>query len=300
MQEDLALVQTVDYFTPIVDDPYAFGQIAAANALSDIYAMGGKPITVLNIVGFPITKLPAEVLAEILRGGADKVREAGAVIVGGHSIDDKEPKFGMAVTGTVHPKRIWTNAGAQVGDALVLTKPLGAGVMTTGIKKGLATEADIENVTKVMTTLNKNAMEIGQQYIVHACTDITGFGLLGHALEMAKASQVHISIMGSAVPILARAYNFAKQGAIPGGSKRNLAHVGPHVSFAPTMTDLDKILLADSITSGGLFMAMSDAHAYEFVEKLQHLGNQYASIVGHVQEKTQIEWISVHNALTLE
>jgi selenide, water dikinase len=282
LRDDLAIVQTVDYFTPIVDNPYAFGQIAAANALSDIYAMGGNPITVLNIVGYPITKLPAETLAEILRGGADKVREAGAVILGGHSIDDTDPKFGMAVTGTVHPDKIWTNAGAMPGDVLVLTKPIGAGVMTTGIKRGIATADDIETVTKVMSTLNKVAADVAKSFTVHACTDVTGFGLLGHALEMAKGSNVHLSIKLEKVPVLSRARYFAGQGAVPGGTKRNLAHVLPDIAF-DGIDELDRILLADSMTSGGLLISLPGEQGEAFITNLHAAGVNDAAIVAHVE-----------------
>ncbi len=293
LSQDVAIVQTVDYFTPIVDDPYMFGQIAAANALSDVYAMGGIPITVLNIVGFPITQLPAQVLAEILRGGADKVREAGAVIVGGHSIDDKDPKFGMAVTGTVHPDKIWTNAGAKQGDVLVLTKPLGAGVITTGIKRGLASKKDIESVTCVMATLNKVAALVARDYTVHACTDITGFGFLGHALEMAKASDVRFRIDAGAIPMLENARYFAEQGAIPGGTKRNLMFVQSEVTFADSMDDLDKILLADSITSGGLLISLSESEAQSFVTQLHDAGVSDAALVGKVEPRAEGSTISV-------
>ncbi len=293
IRDDLALVQTVDYFTPIVDDAYAFGQIAAANALSDVYAMGGVPITVLNIVGYPITKLPKETLSEILRGGRDKVLEAGAVILGGHSIDDKDPKFGLAVTGTVHPDRIWTNSGARPGDALVLTKPIGAGVMTTGIKRGIATEGDIETITKVMSTLNKTASEIAKEFSVHACTDVTGFGFLGHALEMAKGSGVHLSVELESIPILPQARYFAEQGAVPGGTKRNLAHVLPDVLF-DGVGELEQTLLADSITSGGLLISLPASEAKEFVLKFNAQGVSKAAVVAKVEERRNKPFISVY------
>jgi selenide, water dikinase len=293
LRDDLAIVQTVDYFTPIVDDPYAFGQIAAANAMSDVYAMGGVPITVLNIVGYPITKLPPEILAEILRGGADKVREAGAVILGGHSIDDKDPKFGLAVTGTVHPDKIWTNTGAKQGDVLILTKPLGAGVITTGIKRGLAADSDIETVTKVMATLNKAAAEVAKSYTIHACTDVTGFGFLGHALEMAKGSGVHLSVSRKAVPILQRARYFAEEGSVPGGTKRNLTHVLPDVRF-DGVDEIDKTLLSDSITSGGLLLSVPAEQAEDFVSSLHAAGVSDASIVAQVESRHEGEpFISV-------
>lgn len=202
LTDELALVQTLDFFTPIVDDPYDFGQVAAANALSDIYAMGGKPLTALNIVAFPISVLDKEVLADILRGAGDKLKEAGATLVGGHSIDDKEPKFGLAVTGLVHPDKVRANSGAVPGDRLILTKPIGVGISTTAIKNNFLTEEEITRVTKVMTTLNKTAAEIMEPFAVHACTDVTGFGLLGHASEMAKGSNAGIQIYQKQVPLL--------------------------------------------------------------------------------------------------
>ena len=286
IREDLAMVQTVDYFTPIVDDPYAFGQIAAANALSDVYAMGGTPTTVLNIVGYPITKLPPDTLAQILKGGKDKVSEAGAVIVGGHSIDDSDPKFGMAVTGFVHPDRVWTNAGARVGDVLVLTKPLGAGVMTTAIKRGAAAPEDIETVTSVMAQLNKIAAEMGHRYDVHACTDVTGFGFLGHALELARASNVHLHVYASQVPILDRAFDFAKLGTVPGGTKRNQAFIEPDVHYASDVDEMVRLLLADSITSGGLLLALSPRDAKSYLAELHAAGITRAAVVAEVTECT--------------
>ena len=282
LQDDLVLVQTVDFFTPVVDDPYAFGQIAAANALSDIYAMGATPLTVLNIVGFPISKLPPEILAEILRGGADKVREAGAVIIGGHSIDDPEPKYGLAVTGVCHPDEIWTNSGARLGDALILTKPLGAGVMTTGIKRGLANSKDIDDITAVMAALNKAAAETAKAFSVHSCTDVTGFGLLGHSLEMAKGSGVRLSIRKDAVPVLPRAYDFIAAGAVPTGSKRNFAHVEPDVTFAPEVSAAMRTILADAVTSGGLLIAVPASEADELVSRLKQNGVTAASRIGEV------------------
>jgi selenide,water dikinase len=282
LNEETALVQTVDFFTPIVDNPYSFGRIAAANALSDVYAMGGKPLTVLNIVSFPISNLPHEVLAEILRGGADAVREAGAVIVGGHSIDDTDPKFGMAVTGICHPDKIWTNAGAQHGDVLILTKPLGAGVMTTGIKRGLATPEDIEQITAIMAALNKVAAEQGQNYDVHACTDVTGFGLLGHGLEMAKASGVRLILEAGNVPILPRAYDFVAAGSVPGGTTRNQEHVAPDVHYDAEVTAELRLLLADSITSGGLLMSVPESQGGALLSDLHNQGLVWARMVGRV------------------
>ncbi|OUN00627.1 MAG: selenide, water dikinase SelD, partial [Firmicutes bacterium ZCTH02-B6] len=205
LSSDVAIVQTVDFFTPIVDDPYAFGQIAAANALSDVYAMGGRPVCALNIVGFPVKKLPPQVLADILRGGADKVREAGAVIIGGHSIDDQEPKYGLAVTGVVHPDKVLTKGAAKPGDVLVLTKPIGVGVVTTAIKRGLAAEQEIQEVTDVMRRLN-NVVDVLHAAGVRCATDITGFGLLGHAAEVARESRTALRIFAGRVPVLPAAH----------------------------------------------------------------------------------------------
>ncbi|CAI6032694.1 selenide, water dikinase SelD [Cohnella sp. JJ-181] len=279
LSDELALVQTVDFFTPIVDDPYAFGQIAAANAISDIYAMGGRPLTALNIVAFPIDTLDKQILADILRGAADKVGEAGATLVGGHSIDDKEPKFGLAVTGLIHPDRIKTNAGARPGNKLILTKPIGVGIMTTSIKKDQLSESEIERVTRVMSTLNKTAAETMQHYEVDACTDVTGFGLMGHALEMAKGSGVGIRIREADVPVLPRVRELAESGYVPGGTKKNYQHVQPHVSFPETMSQVDRWVLCDAVTSGGLLIAVSGEQAESLLDALLTAGVE-ASLIG--------------------
>jgi len=272
LNDELAIVQTVDFFTPIVDDPYDFGQVAAANAISDIYAMGGKPLTVLNIVAFPIHTLDKEVLADILRGAADKVKEAGATLVGGHSIDDKEPKFGLAVTGLVHPDKVRANAGARPGDKLILTKPIGVGILTTSIKKDQLTEEEIARVTRVMTTLNKTAAETMEPYEVHACTDITGFGLLGHASEMAKGSGVGIRIERGKVPVLPRVRELAEAGFVPGGTKNNFAHLEGSVTFADTIDQVGQWILCDAVTSGGLLIAVEPTQAEELLGKLRESG----------------------------
>lgn len=284
ISEDLALVQTLDFFTPIVDDPYSFGQIAAANAISDIYAMGGKPLTVMNIVAFPISTLDKSILADILRGAADKVREAGATLVGGHSIDDKEPKFGLAVTGLVHPDKVRTNAGAKAGDKLILTKPIGVGIMTTSIKKGQLTAEETERVTRVMSTLNRTAAEIMAPYDVHACTDVTGFGLMGHALEMAKGSGTGIRIKQDQVPVLPRVRELAENGFIPGGTKNNFAHVEGDISFPETMDQIDRWILCDAVTSGGLLIAVAAAEADSLLNELVKAGVE-ASLIGEVTDQ---------------
>lgn len=281
LSDELALVQTVDFFTPIVDDPYSFGQIAAANAISDIYAMGGTPLTVLNIVAFPIATLDKQVLADILRGAADKVREAGATLVGGHSIDDKEPKFGLAVTGLVHPDKVRTNAGAKPGDKLILTKPIGVGILTTSIKKDQLTEAEVAGVTAVMAALNKTAAQAMSGYAVNACTDVTGFGLLGHAMEMAKGSRAGLRIHKERVPLLPRVRELAEKGFVPGGTKNNYAHVQSSVRFPDTMDQTDRWILCDAVTSGGLLIAVPAAEAEPLLREMVAAGVD-ASLIGEV------------------
>nr|WP_114351493.1 selenide, water dikinase SelD [Saliterribacillus persicus] len=283
LNETTALVQTVDFFTPIVDDPYQFGQIAAANAISDVYAMGGTPITALNIVAFPISTLDKSILADILRGAGDKLAEANVTLVGGHSIDDKEPKFGLAVTGTVHPDKVRTNAGAKPGDKLILTKPIGVGIMTTSIKNNLLTEEEIARVTSVMATLNKTAAETMEPFDVHACTDVTGFGLLGHAYEMATASNLEITINYQDVPVLPRVKELATQGAVPGGTKNNFAHVKDAITFKDSMDQIDQWILCDAVTSGGLLIALNDEEATPLLQALREQGVE-AAIIGEITE----------------
>ncbi|MFB1051027.1 selenide, water dikinase SelD [Paraliobacillus sp. JSM ZJ581] len=292
LNDTTALVQTVDFFTPIVDDPYDFGQIAAANAISDVYAMGGTPITALNIVAFPIVKLDKSILSAILRGASDKLQEAGVTLVGGHSIDDQEPKFGLAVTGTVHPDNIKTNTGAQVGDQLILTKPIGVGIYTTSLKRNLLTEKEIATVTKVMATLNKSASEIMQKYNVHACTDVTGFGLLGHATEMAQESKKEITLNYNDIPMLPRVRELAEAGAVPGGTKNNLDHVKENVTFSEQFDQINQWMLADAVTSGGLLLAVSKEDANALLDELHQNGIEATQIgeittgnAGHIQVK---------------
>lgn len=284
LTDEIALVQTVDYFTPIVDNPRMFGQIAAANALSDVYAMGGKPLTVLNIVGFPIKKLDPSILADILKGAGEKVMEAGALIVGGHSIDDQEPKFGMAVTGTVRPDRVWTNHGAKPGDVLILTKPIGVGILTTAIKRDLLNEQEIERVTHVMAELNKVAAEVFMNYSVHACTDITGFGLLGHAKEMASGSGVGITLDKAQIPVLPRAYELAEQGIVPGGTKANHKWLNDCVDYG-SLTESEQFLLCDAVTSGGLMVCLPEAEAQACLEELNARGISDANIIGKITDE---------------
>ncbi len=280
LSDELALVQSVDYFTPIVDDPYDFGRIAAANALSDIYAMGGKPITVMNLVGFPIYKLDRKILAEILRGGADKVREAGATLVGGHSIDDVDPKFGMSVTGVIDPRKVWTNSTAKPGDALIITKPIGMGITSKAIKEAQSTPEEIEEAVKWMAMLNKYAAEVAHRYPVHAVTDVTGFGLLGHALEMVQGSGLGLELYASRIPILSGVRRHAESGLIPSGSKRNMAYVKEHIDFAEGIAEMTKSIFADAVTSGGLLVALPEEFAASFLEEVRQAGMERSEWIG--------------------
>ena len=275
------IIQTVDFFTPVVDNPYQFGQIAAANALSDIYAMGGKPLFALNIVGFPINDLPKSILTNILQGGADKADEAGIPIVGGHSVDDKEPKYGLVVTGEIHQDRIWKNSGARPGDALVLTKKLGTGIIATGIKKGVATQDSIEDAINSMSSLNKNSAQELREYNVNAVTDVTGFGLLGHLKEICENSNVSSKIKFQDLVFLNGAKELAMEGIMPGGTRRNLKSVEKVVSFGKKISELEQLLSADAQTSGGLLISMPIKDAKSFVKKVD---NQ-AAIIGQVTEK---------------
>jgi selenide, water dikinase len=286
LTDSIALIQTVDYFTPIVDDPYMFGQIAAANALSDVYAMGGEPKTVLNIVGYPIKKLGAEMLAEILRGAADKVKEAGALTVGGHSIDDQEPKFGLSVTGIVHPDKFWKNVGARPGDLLVLTKPIGVGILTTGIKRSAVSEEQEQAVTETMAALNKTAAEILTNYHPSAVTDVTGFGLLGHGSEMARGSGVSFEIAVSRVPYLDGSYELAKAGVVPGGSKANHKWLAEDVIYEGLLPE-EELVLCDAVTSGGLLISMPADEAVPYVEQMHARGLTDTAIIGRVIEKLE-------------
>ena len=284
LTDTIALIQTVDYFTPIVDDPYMFGQIAAANSLSDVYAMGGEPKTVLNIVGFPIKKLGPATLSDILRGAADKVKEAGALTVGGHSIDDQEPKFGLSVTGIVHPDKVWKNVGALPGDVLVLTKPIGVGILTTGIKRGAVTPDQEKIVTETMAELNKAAAENLMPFHPHAVTDVTGFGLLGHGSEMARGSGVSFEIELSKVPVLEGSFELAKDGVVPGGSKSNHKWLFNDIQYAD-ISDNEQLVLCDAVTSGGLLISISEEEAVQYVENLHENGGGYAAIIGRVSDQ---------------
>lgn len=285
LTEDLAMIQTVDFFTPVVDDPYAFGQIAAANSLSDVYAMGGQPKTVLNIVAYPMKDLGPEILAEILRGSGDKVKEAGAIVVGGHSIDDQEPKFGLSVTGLVHPKKFYKNTGAKPGDKLVITKPLGIGIQTTALKREKLSKKQIQKVTEVMGTLNKFAAESLNHFNPNAVTDVTGFGLLGHAFEMAKGSEVSFVIDHQMVPVLEGTYSLAKENIIPGGSRANYRWLIENVSYSEQVSEVDQIILCDAITSGGLLISLPEKEAEKYVKIMNEHSSLGAQIIGEVDLK---------------
>lgn len=284
LTDTIALVQTLDFFTPIVDDPYMFGQIAAANALSDVFAMGGKPKTVMNIVAYPVKKLGAEILAEILKGAGDKVHEAGAITIGGHSIDDQEPKFGLSVTGVVHPDKVWKNVGARPGEVLVLTKPIGVGIMTTGIKRQAVTAEQEKVVTEVMAALNRKAAESLHNYSPSAVTDITGFGLLGHGSEMARGSNVSFEISYEDVPMLDGTNELAKNGVVPGGSKSNHKWLENDITYEDISPE-EQLILCDAVTSGGLFVSLSEQEAKQYVTELHQQGIKDAAIIGKVTEK---------------
>ena len=264
ISDNLALVQTVDFFPPIVDDPYQFGQIAAANALSDVYAMGGRPITALNIVAFPAGKMPPEILTEILRGGAEKVREAGAIVVGGHSISDQELKYGIAVTGLIDPKHIISNAGAQPGDLLYLSKPLGTGLITTAIKRKAVGSELAKIVSAQMAQLNRAAADLMIKYNAHAATDVTGFGLLGHAYEMAAASSVSIKISTESLPLMPEALRLADAQMIPGGAIANRDYLSDKAIIDENVSAAMQAVLFDPQTSGGLLIALSPEQQTEF------------------------------------
>ena len=282
--EDIALIQTVDFFTPIVDDPYTFGQIAAANSLSDVYAMGGEPKIALNIVGFPNCLDPA-VLGEILAGGADKVKEAGAVLVGGHSVQDDEPKYGLCVSGFVHPKKIFKNYGCRPGDILILTKQIGTGIVNTAIKAEMASEAAVKEAVTVMASLNKKEKEVVEKYDVSACTDITGFGLLGHCVEMASASEVTFELHVEDIAYLEEAISYAQMGLIPAGAYKNRGYSIAQVDCG-TVAEHYVDLLYDPQTSGGLLVSVSPEQAEEMIKDFAEKGmDTKISIIGKVLEK---------------
>ncbi len=282
LSDDLALIQTVDFFTPIVNDPYLFGQIAAANALSDVWAMGGRPITALNICCFPVKEMDTGVFKQILAGGMDKVHEAGCALAGGHSVEDPELKYGLSVTGVVHPEKLVTNAGLKPGQVLVLTKPLGTGVIATALKAGLASPGALGASIEVMTALNAPAGEAMAACGVSGATDITGFGLLGHALEMATASGVGLEIQAPAVPILAEARDMAAMGLVPVGSHANLEHCSDRISVQGEADPILLDLLADAQTSGGMLMGIDQSRMPSAVEMLEERG-VIAAVIGRAR-----------------
>jgi selenide,water dikinase len=287
-----ALIQTLDFLTPITDSPYEFGQIAAANSLSDVYAMGGEPITVMNIVCFPCCDLGEDILAETLKGGCDKINESGAVLVGGHSVDDPEFKYGLSVTGTVHPDSVLTNSAAALGDAIILTKPVGTGIMSTAIKAKLATTENIRDAVAVMSQLNKTAATVMSQFNVNACTDVTGFGLAGHLLEMAKGSKKKITLFTRQVPLLPHVVDFANMGLVPAGAHKNR-------EFFKSKTQIDSgvdralgDLMFDPQTSGGLLISLKKKDADACVEKMK-INGQNAWIIGEITRESDTGFLSL-------
>jgi len=280
ISDEIALIQTVDFFTPVVDDPYWFGQIAAANALSDVYAMGGTPKLAMNLVAFPSKEMDIAILQDILKGGMDKLKEAGVILIGGHSVEDKELKYGLSVTGFVHPERVITKRGLKEGDLLILTKPIGTGIINTAIKGGIASEKTVIYVTKLMAELNRKASEIMLRFNVHACTDITGFGLIGHMEEMIYGTGLSIVINSKDVPVIAEARRYAEMGLVPAGTYKNMDFWKDRVKLE-AKDELLLILFFDPQTSGGLLIASDRKDAYSLLEDLKKEGIE-ASIIGEV------------------
>ena len=284
MNDELALVFTTDFFPPVCSDPYEFGQIAAANSISDVYAMGGDPVLALNIMMFPAAKLPMEAYAEILKGGFDKAAEAGVRIIGGHTIDDTPPKYGLAVVGYVNPGRIITNAGARAGDNLILTKPLGTGIIMAAQRLGMADEKDIAEANRLMKLLNNTGAAVMKKYNVKGATDITGFGLAGHALKMARASSVSLNIDMKEVPLIGNTYNLVDEGCIPGASFRNLEYAEKDIEFARGLDYNLKMIAFDAQTSGGLLMCASPDDTEKILDELKEAGLGTATVIGNVRE----------------
>ena len=289
LTDEIALIQTADFITPVVDDPFVYGQVAVANALSDVYAMGGKPITAINLVMFDTCKVPMDYLTEILRGGAEKLKEAGVSLIGGHTVDDLETKFGLSVTGIVHPERIVRNSTAKPGDVLVYTKPLGIGVLTTAIKADMASEEEVDAVSEVMTHLNRSASEAMVSVGVSACTDVTGFGFLGHLYEMVKFSGVSAEIDSSAFKLLPDAKEYASMGLLPAATYDNVDYAGEAVEFPKEFDEDLKMLLFDPQTSGGLLIAVPEEKLPELLSKLAEKGEPWVQVVGKIKEGTGIK-----------
>ena len=284
LNEGIAIINTADYITPPVNDPYIYGQIAAANSISDVYAMGGKPVTCLNLVNFPDGKLPTEHLHRIIEGALDKITESGAVLAGGHTVEDSEPKFGLAVTGIVHPEKIWRNVGAFPGDELILTKPIGSGVLFNANLKDKVSKNAFDSCIGNVTTLNKQAAEIFLSYDVHAATDITGFGLAGHGLEMAQGSNASLHINLDAVPVMDEAYKMYELGISTGVNKHNRAKVMPSIHFNDSAKTEKREILFDPQTSGGLLVSLPKDQAKEAIEQLHNTGLRDAKIIGDAKE----------------
>jgi selenide,water dikinase len=290
LRPDLAIVNTVDFFTPIVDDPYLFGQISAANSLSDVYAMGGEPKTCMNIVCFPKGKMDISILGEILKGGADKVKESGAVIIGGHSIIDEEIKYGMSVTGVIHPDKIFRNVGVQEGDVVILTKALGTGIITTALKKGKASEESVSEAVTSMIALNAAASFVARKHPVHAVSDVTGFGILGHAQEMASGSGVTLVIESAKLPIMKDAVRLAEKGYITGGCKRNKDYLDDKMVIDKSIREGLVEVALDPQTSGGLLIAIAKRQAAKLIEDLHAAGVTVACEVGYAVSQ-QKPWV---------
>ncbi|MBK7174194.1 MAG: selenide, water dikinase SelD [Bacteroidales bacterium] len=282
INDEQAIVQTVDFFTPIVDDPYDFGAIAAANAMSDIYAMGGKPLFALNVVAFPSKKLSGDVLEAILRGASDKAAEAGISILGGHSIDDEEPKFGMTVTGIIHPAKILMNCNAKPGDVLILTKSLGTGIISTAIRKEISTDNSRKEAVESMKTLNKMAAEVISGFPVNACTDVTGFGLLGHLSEMTRGSKVNAEVFFSKLPLMEGIYKYAEDGAVSGGTKGNVEYYSTWIQWSDELDIFERYIFCDAQTSGGLLISIPEESAPALIDALHAKKVLNASVIGRI------------------
>lgn len=295
--ENLAIIQTVDFFTPIVDDPYWFGQIAAANAFSDVYAMGGIPKTAMNLVAFPVKQMDISVLRQILQGGLDKMREADVVLMGGHSVEDNELKYGLSVTGFVHPDHVLTKKDFKPGDRLILTKPLGTGIINTAIKSDLASAEIVKTVTRLMATLNRDAAAIMKKYPVHACTDITGFGLIGHLSEMVMDTGLGLGVHADKIPVIPEAFEYAKMGLVPGGAYKNREFRESMVDISPSVNRSMQDILFDPQTSGGLLMCVDPKSADDLLEELKASGINQAAIIGEVLAEPK-ERIVIANAGT--
>lgn len=292
LTDEIALVQTLDFFPPLLDDPYDFGRVAATNALSDVYAMGGEPLTALNIVGFPDKELDPEILLDILRGGADVCRDAGVVVLGGHSVRDAEVKFGMSVTGRVHPAKVWTNAGARVGDRLILTKPIGSGVLTSAAKQDRVSGDDLAEVVSVMSTLNRGAARAAAASNVHACTDITGFGLLGHAAEMASGGGCTVVIDAAAVPLMRLVLDLARAGVLTRAHRSTEAHLGQRLRVASAIERALVGVLLDAQTSGGLLLSVPEREVDGLLARLRDEQTPCAAVIGHVAAASDV-WVEL-------